>query len=220
MISISILAADLMRLAEEVDSFLLAGIDSIHMGYLNCDHEAAINITLSISKSLRDYGVRVPISILLLGKVTQSIVKPLVISGVSTIYFSPTIENITEDIPSMIKECGCNSGILVPSEAALYQNKSRLPKLDDVLFDLDNMSAGYNTKSSIIETITNSKRFIMNSGTDINIVTSGELSESKIELLSEAGVDSFIIGKSMLSSTDYYTTISHLKRKLRLNRRF
>lgn len=104
MISISILEADLMHLADEVDRSLLVGVDAIHVGYLDCGNEAAINYSLSISRSLRDYGVRIPISLLLFGNVTEQIIRLLVNSGLSYLFIGPLTLNMSGEILSYIKE--------------------------------------------------------------------------------------------------------------------
>jgi len=217
MISISILEADLMCLAEEVDRSLLAGVDSIHIGYLDCSNDTAINFTLSISQSLRDYGVRMPISVLLNGSVTEELVKLLISSGVNCLYISPIAENVGGKILSLIKDSGCKSGLLINSEVSLYQYKSSFPMLDDVLIDLDTLQTDYSNTQAIV-TIKNTKGFILNNGANVDIVVSGQLAESRIELLSEVGVESFIIGKLIFSSVDYYATVSKVKRQINLNK--
>ena len=112
MIAISLLESDLLRLADEVDKALRAGADFIYIGLLDCHSISNENFGILICKSLRDYGVRCPISVHFGGVVTSQIVQSFSQAGVSRISIDIETSDLHEAVLS-VKSVGCSVGLSV-----------------------------------------------------------------------------------------------------------
>lgn len=207
MIAISLLDADLLCLAEEVERVLIAGVDSIYIDFSDCRGSTGMVLAPKICCSLREYGFRCPISVLLRNRVTDSLAQSLCEGGANRLILEAAAIDRLGDNFMLLKE-SCSLGISISSGESLEKYSARLPYLDVVMIDI-----GLDDSSELTMEITKEARALINKvGGNVELAVAGNLDETNIGQLAESGVNVFVLGKSIFSASDYYSVVSKYRK--------
>ena len=206
MIGISLLEADLLYLAEELDQLLLAGVNCIYIDFLSCRKTTGMVVGPKVCRSLREHGIRCPIKVLIKSGVSESMIRSLCEAGADQVIVDSSVIRRV-DMNSISTGC---LGMSITPDFLIEQLGDFLPYLEIILIQLD----GSNSEDSIINYISQVKELVSNLERDIKLGISGEFENYDLATLTNSGVEAFVFGKSILSSGDYYTAISVLKSQI------
>lgn len=206
MIGISLLEADLLYLAEELDQLLLAGIDCIYIDFLSCRKTAGMVVGPKVCRSLREHGVRCPIKVLLKSGVSETMIQSLYEAGADQVIVDSSVLKRV-DVKSMSTGC---LGISVTPDVLIDQQSDYFPYLDIILVQVDTN----HSRESTLNYIRQVKLQVSDQERDIKLAISGEFERHDIATLAALGIDIFVFGKSVLSSGDYYTAVSMFKKQI------
>lgn len=200
----SILSADFARLGEEVDNVLAAGADWIHFDVM--DNHYVPNLTLGpmVCKALRKFGVNAPIDVHLMVSPVDRIIGDFIEAGASMITFHPeTSEHIDRSL-QLIREGGCQAGLVLNPATSPDVLEYVMDKLDIIL--LMSVNPGFGGQKfipSTLKKLCKVRKLINDSGLNIRLQVDGGVSVSNIRQIAEAGADTFVTGSAIFRAENY-----------------
>jgi ribulose-phosphate 3-epimerase len=214
-ISPSILSADFARLGEDTQAVLDAGADWVHFDVM--DNHFVPNLTIGpmVCKALRKYGITAPIDVHLMVQPVDDLVVEFARAGASMITFHPEASIHVDRTINLIKENGCEAGLVLNPTSPLGVLDWALEQLDMVL--LMSVNPGFGGQSFIpyvMEKIRRVRAMIDASGKEIRLEIDGGVTVDNIGSLAEAGVDTFVSGSAIFGTEDYAATIADMRRSI------
>ena len=211
-ISPSILSADFARLGDDTQAVLDAGADWVHFDVMDNHFVPVLTIGPNVCKALRNYGITAPIDVHLMVQPVDDLVAQFADAGASMITFHPEASTHVDRTISLIKERGCQAGLVLNPTTPLDILDWTLDRLDMVL--LMSVNPGFGGQSFIpylMEKISQVRALIDATGKDIRLEIDGGVTVDNIGSLAEAGVDTFVSGSAIFGTEDYAATIAKMR---------
>ena len=215
-ISPSILSADFARLGDDTQAVLDAGADWVHFDVM--DNHFVPNLTIGpmVCTALRKYGITAPIDVHLMVQPVDDIIVEFAKAGASMITFHPEASIHVDRSIALIKENGCEAGLVLNPTTPLGVLDWALENLDMVL--LMSVNPGFGGQSFIpyvMDKIRHVRAMIDASGRDIRLEIDGGVTVDNIGSLADAGVDTFVSGSAIFGTDDYAKTIAAMRNSIR-----
>ena len=210
----SILSADFARLGEDVNAVLDAGADWVHFDVMDNHYVPNLTIGPMVCQALRDFGITAPIDVHLMVQPVDEIIPQFAAAGASLISFHPEASNHPDRTIQLIRDQGCQAGLVLNPATPLSQLDWVLDQLDLVL--LMSVNPGFGGQSFIpylLEKIARVRELIDRSGRDIRLEVDGGVKVDNIAGIAAAGADTFVAGSAIFGSDDYQATISQMKQR-------
>ena len=214
-ISPSILSADFARLGDDTRAVLDAGADWVHFDVM--DNHFVPNLTIGpmVCKALRKYGITAPIDVHLMVQPVDDIIVEFAKAGASMITFHPEASIHVDRSIALIRENGCQAGLVLNPTTPLNVLEWSLEKLDMVL--LMSVNPGFGGQKFIpyvMDKIAAVREMIDASGRDIRLEIDGGVTVDNIGSLAAAGVDTFVSGSAIFGTEDYAETIAKMRQNI------
>ena len=129
----SILSANFAKLGEEVDAVLAAGADWVHFDVMDNHYVPNLTIGPLVCEALRKHGVTAPIDVHLMVKPVDRIIPDFAKAGATLISFHPEASEHVDRTIQLIKDQGCQAGLVFNPATPLHVLDHVLDKLDLVL---------------------------------------------------------------------------------------
>ena len=211
----SILSADFARLGEEVERVLVAGADWVHFDVMDNHYVPNLTIGPMVCKALRDFGVSAPIDVHLMVKPVDALIGMFADSGASVISFHPDASTHVDRSLQLIRDAGCQAGLVFNPATGLDALKYVMDKIDLVL--LMSVNPGFGGQSFIPSTLTKlreARAIIDESGLPIRLEVDGGVSAANIQEIAKAGADTFVAGSAIFNQSDYQAVIAKMRAEL------
>ena len=215
LIAPSILSADFARLGDDVAQVLQAGADVVHFDVMDNHYVPNLTIGPMVCKALRDYGIQAPIDVHLMVKPVDSLVPQFAEAGASIITFHPEASDHIDRTLGLIKEQGCQAGLVFNPATPLSYLDYVIDKVDVIL--LMSVNPGFGGQSFIdgtLDKLRQARRRIDESGRNIRLEIDGGVKVDNIRAIAEAGADMFVAGSAIFSQPDYKTVIDQMRSEL------
>ena len=212
----SILSADFARLGEEVEQVLDSGADWIHFDVMDNHYVPNLTIGPMVCQALRDHGVAAPIDVHLMVEPVDALIGMFADAGASVISFHPDASIHVDRSLQLIRDAGCQAGLVFNPAAGLEPLKYVMDKVDLVL--LMSVNPGFGGQSFIPSTLPKlreARALIDGAGLPIRLEVDGGVSAANIREIAEAGADTFVAGSAIFNQPDYQLVIDKMRQELK-----
>lgn len=211
----SILSADFARLGAEVENVLSAGADIVHFDVMDNHYVPNLTIGPMVCKALRDFGITAPIDVHLMVKPVDDMIRSFIDAGASYITFHPEASEHVDRSLQIIKDAGCQAGLVFNPATSLRHLDYVMDKVDMVL--LMSVNPGFGGQKFIpgtLDKLRQAREIIDASGRDIRLEIDGGVNLQNIRSIAEAGADTFVAGSAIFNTDDYPATIAAMIQEL------
>ena len=215
LIAPSILSADFARLGEDVARVLAAGADVVHFDVMDNHYVPNLTIGTMVCQALRNYGIQAPIDVHLMVKPVDRLIPDFAKAGASLITFHPECSEHIDRTLQLIKDHGCQAGLVFNPATPLHYLDYVLDKLDVIL--LMSVNPGFGGQSFIpgtLDKLRQVRQLIDASGRDIRLEIDGGVKVDNIREIAAAGADMFVAGSAIFSQPDYQAVIAQMRAEL------
>jgi ribulose-phosphate 3-epimerase len=213
LIAPSILSADFARLGEEVDNVLKAGADWVHFDVMDNHYVPNLTIGPMVCQALRNHGITAPIDVHLMVKPVDRIIPDFAKAGASVISFHPEASEHVDRTLALIREQGCQAGLVFNPATPLDILEWVIDKVDLVL--IMSVNPGFGGQKFIpaaLEKLKRARKVIDDSGRDIRLEIDGGVKPDNAAEIREAGADTLVAGSAIFGQDDYAEVIRALRR--------
>jgi ribulose-phosphate 3-epimerase len=208
----SILSADFAKLGEDTRRALDAGADWVHFDVMDNHYVPNLTIGPLVCSALRGFGITAPIDVHLMVEPVDRIVPDFAKAGATLISFHPEASRHVDRTIGLIREHGCQVGLVLNPATPLSVLDYTLEKIDLVL--LMSVNPGFGGQSFIphtLEKLRAARQRIDASGKAVRLQVDGGVKLDNIAAIAAAGADTFVAGSAIFGQPDYAAIISKMR---------
>ena len=212
----SILSANFAALGADVDAVLAAGADWVHFDVMDNHYVPNLTIGPLVCEALRGHGIKAPIDVHLMVEPVDRLVPDFAKAGATLISFHPEASRHVDRTIGLIREQGCQVGLVLNPATPLAWLDHTLPQLDLVL--LMSVNPGFGGQKFIPSALEKLRAVrqridaqVAAGGRAVRLEIDGGVKADNIGAIAAAGADTFVAGSAIFGARDYGAVIAAMR---------
>ncbi len=216
LIAPSILSANFARLGDDVARVVEAGADWIHFDVMDNHYVPNLTFGPMVCEALKPHAGRAMMDVHLMVEPVDALVPMFAKAGAGLISFHPEASRHVDRTLALIRDHGCQAGLVFNPATPLGWLDHVMDKIDLVM--LMSVNPGFGGQSFIASTLPKLAQvrqrldaYAASSGRAIRLEVDGGVKPDNIAEIARAGADTFVAGSAVFGSPDWAATIAALK---------
>jgi ribulose-phosphate 3-epimerase len=216
LIAPSILSANFARLGDDVSRVVAAGADWIHFDVMDNHYVPNLTFGPMVCEALKPHAGTAMMDVHLMVEPVDALVPMFAKAGAGLISFHPEASRHVDRTLALIRDQGCQAGLVLNPATPLAWLDHVLDKLDLVM--LMSVNPGFGGQSFIASTLPKLAQvrrrldaYAAQTGRHIRLEVDGGVKPDNIAEIARSGADTFVAGSAVFGSADWAATIAALK---------